>query len=210
MNNPHPRHFEPDGIHNAYNHLFNDHLIRAPPGMTQGTAEKKAYSKGIKPPGQWTLAESMKLDLHDPQEQAIANDFIKRFDKEHFRRLLIDWVVAKNHSFSIAEEAELHAIFDYLNLPVSARKANITRTTVRKRIVAAFEQHKQTVMEALGEVPGLIHIFFDGWRSGNRYALYGICCFFRDENNKPCKVTFGPPEIASGTLGLISPQKSST
>ncbi|EXM14873.1 hypothetical protein FOTG_16746 [Fusarium oxysporum f. sp. vasinfectum 25433] len=89
-NNPHPRHFEADGIHNAYNHLFNHHGIRAPPGMTQGTAEKKANSKGRKPPGQWTLAESMKLDLHDPREEAIANDFIKRFDKEHFRRLLID------------------------------------------------------------------------------------------------------------------------
>ncbi|KAM5529069.1 hAT family dimerization domain protein [Fusarium oxysporum f. sp. phaseoli] len=155
-NNPHPRHFEADGIHNAYNHLFNDHGIRAPPGMTQGTAEKKANSKGRKPPGQRTLAESMKLDLHDPREQAIANDFIKRFDKEHFRRLLIDWIVAKNHSFSIAEEAELHAIFDYLNPSVSARKANITHTTVREKIVAAFEQHKQKVIEVLGKAPGLI------------------------------------------------------
>jgi hypothetical protein len=78
----------------------------------------------------------MKLDLHDPREQAIANGFIKRFDKEHFRRLLINWIVAKNHSFSIAEEAELHAIFDYLNPSVSARKANITHTTVREKIVA--------------------------------------------------------------------------
>ena len=107
--------------------------------MTQGTAEKKANSKGRKPLGQRTLAESMKLDLYDPREQAIANDFIKCFDKEHFRRLLIDWIVAKNHSFSIAEEAELHAIFDYLNPSVSARKANITHTTVREKIVAAFE-----------------------------------------------------------------------
>ncbi|KAG7403263.1 putative AC9 transposase [Fusarium oxysporum f. sp. rapae] len=200
-NNPHPRHFEADGIHNAYNHLFNDHGIRAPPGMTQGTAEKKANSKGRKPPGQRTLAESMKLDLHDPREQAIANDFIKRFDKEHFRRLLIDWIVAKNHSFSIAEEAELHAIFDYLNPSVSARKANITHTTVREKIVAAFEQHKQKVIEVLGKAPGLIHISFDGWRSGNRYALYGICCFFRDENNKPCKITLGLPEVSARHTG---------
>ncbi|KAK2469374.1 hypothetical protein H9L39_19091 [Fusarium oxysporum f. sp. albedinis] len=175
--------------------------LRAPPGMTQGTAEKKANSKGRKPPGHRTLAESMKLDLHDPREQAIANDFIKRFDKEHFRRLLIDWIVAKNHSFSIAEEAELHAIFDYLNPSVSARKANITHTTVREKIVAAFEQHKQKVIEVLGKAPGLIHISFDGWRSGNRYALYGICCFFRDENNKPCKITLGLPEFSARHTG---------
>ncbi|XP_044715056.1 uncharacterized protein HRG_11324 [Hirsutella rhossiliensis] len=81
-NTLHPRHFEADGIHNAYNHLFNDHGIRAPPGRTKGTAEKKADSKNRRPTGQRTLAESLKLDLHDPREQAIANDFIKRFDKE--------------------------------------------------------------------------------------------------------------------------------
>ncbi|KAL6411774.1 phenol 2-monooxygenase [Ilyonectria robusta] len=85
----HPRHFEAGGIHNGYNHLFNDHGIRAPPGRTKGTAERKANSKSRKPTGQQTLVESIKLDLHDPQEQAIANGFIKRFDKEHFRRLLL-------------------------------------------------------------------------------------------------------------------------
>ncbi|RKK06659.1 hypothetical protein BFJ65_g18557 [Fusarium oxysporum f. sp. cepae] len=39
--------------------------------MTQGTAEKKANSKGRKPPGQQTLAESMKLDLHDPENKRL-------------------------------------------------------------------------------------------------------------------------------------------
>ncbi|KAJ6436908.1 P-loop containing nucleoside triphosphate hydrolase protein [Purpureocillium lavendulum] len=169
--------------------------------MTQGSAEKKANGRGKRPTGQRTLAESMKLDLHDPREQAIANDFIRRFDKEHFRRLLIDWIVARNHSFSIAEEAELQAIFDYLNPSVSARKANVTHTTVRDKIVAAFEQHKQQVMEVLRKAPGLIHMSFDGWRSGNRHALYGICCFFRDECNKPCKITLGLPEVSARHTG---------
>jgi hypothetical protein len=89
-NNSHPRPFEADDIHNAYNHLFNDHGIRAPSGMTQGTAEKKASSKGRKFPGRRTFVGSMKLGPHGPQEQAIANDFIKRFNEEHFQRLLIN------------------------------------------------------------------------------------------------------------------------
>lgn len=200
-NAPNPRHFEADGIQNAYNHLFNHHGIPAPPGMTKGSAEKKLNSKGRRATGQRTLVESMKLDLKDPREQAIANDFIKRFDKEHFRRLLIDWIVAKNHSFSISEEAELQAIFDYLNPSVSARKANVTHTTVREKIVAAFEQHKQTVIDVLCKAPGLIHMSFDGWRSGNRHALYGICCFYRDENNMPCKITLGLPEVSAKHTG---------
>ncbi len=67
-NAPNPRHFEADGIHNAYNHLFNDHKIPAPPGMTKGSAEKEVSSTGRRTTGQRTLVESMKLDLHDPRE----------------------------------------------------------------------------------------------------------------------------------------------
>ncbi|EXU94994.1 hypothetical protein X797_011930, partial [Metarhizium robertsii] len=126
-NAPNPRHFEADGIHNAYNHLFNDHGVPAPPGLTKGSAEKK------------------------------------------FRHVKL--------------------------------KANITHTTVREKIVAAFEQHKQTAIDVLRKAPGLIHMSFDGWRSGNRHALYGICCFYRDENNKPCKLTLGLPEISAKHTG---------
>lgn len=121
-NAPNPRHFEADGIHNAYNHLFNDHSVPAPPGLTKGSAEKKVCSKGSRATGQRTLAESMKLDIQNAREQAIANDLIQRFDKEHLRRLLIDWIMAKNHSFPISEEAELQAIFHYLNPSVSGRR----------------------------------------------------------------------------------------
>lgn len=109
--------------------------------------------------------------------------------------------MAKNHPFSIAEEAELQSIFDYLNPSASARKANITHTTVREKIIAAFEQHKQTVVDVLRKAPGLIHMSFDGWRSGNRHALYGICCFYRDEGNKPCKITLGLPEVSTKHTG---------
>lgn len=130
--------------------------------MTKGSAEKKVSSTDQRTSRQRTLVESMKLDIHDPREQAIANDFIERVDKDHFRRLLIDWTVAKNHAFSIAEEAELQSIFDYLNPSVSAREANITHTTAREKIIAAFEQHKQTVVDVLRKAPGLIHMSFYG------------------------------------------------
>ena len=44
-NAPNPRrHIETDGIHNAYNHIFSDHGIPAPPGMTKGSVENKANS----------------------------------------------------------------------------------------------------------------------------------------------------------------------
>lgn len=35
-----------------------------------------------------------------------------------------------------AEETELHAVFEYLGPSVSGRKANMTHTTIRKKIIA--------------------------------------------------------------------------
>ncbi|KAM4068002.1 restless-like transposase [Hirsutella rhossiliensis] len=123
------------------------------------------------------------------------------FDKEHFRRVLVNWIVAKNHSFSTAEETDLHAIFEYLNPSVSGRNANMTHTTARKKIMVAFEEHRHKVIDVLRKAPGLIHISFDGWRSGNRHALYNIYCFFRTEDNKPCKITIGVPEVSARHTG---------
>lgn len=199
--NPCPGNFDSDGIQNAYNHLFSEHGIRAPFSKTKGTAEKKADSLSVKATGQKSIVEALKLDLHNPREQAIANTVIKRFDRDHFQRLLMNWIVARNHSFSIAEENELREIFDYLNPSVSVRDANLTHTTIKEKATSAFKQHKQKVVEVLRKAPGLIHISFDGWRSGNRHALYGVCCFFRDENNKPCKVTIGVPELSVSHTG---------
>ncbi|OWT42335.1 hypothetical protein VFPPC_18524 [Pochonia chlamydosporia 170] len=58
----------------------------------------------------------------------------------------------------------LQAILDYLNPSVSAGKANITHTTVRGKIVAALELHKQSV----------IHVCLLIWRaSKRRWKLVG-------------------------------------
>jgi hypothetical protein len=57
-------------------------------------------------------------------------------------------------------------------------------------------KHKEKVAEVLQRDPGLVHISFEGWRSRNRHALFGITAFFRDENDKPCKLVLGLPEVS--------------
>ncbi|RYP56930.1 hypothetical protein DL770_010799 [Monosporascus sp. CRB-9-2] len=100
---------------------------------------------------------------------------IKSFDKKQFRRLLINWIVVHNHSFSIAEEKELRSIFEYLNPCVANQEAHISHTTVKKLIEDTFNDCKQMIIKVLNNSPGRIHIAFDGWRSGNRHSFYRIC-----------------------------------
>ncbi|RYP07091.1 hypothetical protein DL764_002723 [Monosporascus ibericus] len=124
------------------------------------------------------------LNTYNPREQALANTLINNFDKKQFRRLLIDWIVERNHPFTIIEEEKLRVIFEYLNPCVKNQDAHISASTVRTLIINAFHEHKQQIVEVLSRSPGLIHIAFDGWRSDGRHSFCGICCFFRDEENQ--------------------------
>nr|AAK16925.1 restless-like transposase [Fusarium breviconum] len=194
-----PKTFTSTGIQNTLNHLYDDHRICAPEGKTKSASQLRA--EGRKAKGQSTIAELMKLDTNKPREQAIANGFIKNFDKKFFQRLLMEWIVEANLSFETAEHDKLRKIFAYLNPCVKLSDANLSATSIRRKIVASYEQHKTKVMEVLQSSPGLIHVSFDGWRSGNRHALYGIMCFFQDEKNKPRKIVLGVPEVSTRHSG---------
>ncbi|KAI8395983.1 hypothetical protein FOFC_21513, partial [Fusarium oxysporum] len=108
-----PKTFTSTGIQNTLNHLYDDHRICAPEGKTKSASQLRA--EGRKAKGQSTIAELMKLDTNKPREQAIANGFIKNFDKKHFQRLLMEWIVEANLSFETAEHDKLRKIFAYLN-----------------------------------------------------------------------------------------------
>ncbi|KAM3561796.1 hypothetical protein ARSEF4850_003029 [Beauveria asiatica] len=148
-----------------------------------------------------SIADMMKLDPLKPKEQALSNHIIKSFNRTHFQNLLMEWIVGNNLAFATVEHKELQAIFEYLNPSVRICGANLTADSIRSRVLSAYKEHKDKVVEVLQRSPGLVHLSFDGWRSGNRLALYGIACFYRDENNKPCKIAIGVPELSSRHSG---------
>ncbi|KAM4067718.1 restless-like transposase [Hirsutella rhossiliensis] len=65
------------------------------------------------------IVEMLNLNASDPKEQGIANALIQRFDKDHFQRLLLEWVVDANVSFRQPEHCRLRHIFEYLNPSVA-------------------------------------------------------------------------------------------
>ncbi|OAQ58922.1 restless-like transposase [Purpureocillium lilacinum] len=196
---PRPRNFAEKGIQNANDHLFKDHGICAPAEATKSSAQKKAEKSKSK--DQRSIADVMKLDIAVPRERDIANNLVKGFDRKHFQRLLLEWIIEENQSFSVCEQGRLRRIFEYLNPLVKITDANITRSTIRTKVLAAYETHKEKVMAVLRHSCGLIHVSFDGWKSGNRYSLYGITCFFRDESSQPRKLVLGIPELRTRHFG---------
>lgn len=185
------------GLQNAHNHLFDDHRISAPEGQQKSKAElaADAIAKKLKSRNPESILHHFKLNPDKPHEQSLANTLINNFSREHFQRLVVEWIVDSNLPFSMAGDRKLRAIFEYLNPSVKAQKAHITANSVRGLAKKQFVRHKSTVVEALKKAPGSVHISFDGWRAPNRASLYGVVCFFRDESNKPCKITLGLPEV---------------
>ncbi|SCV57419.1 uncharacterized protein FFB14_15153 [Fusarium fujikuroi] len=175
-NRPKPGNVVAIGTQNAERNLWDHHKIQNPSGKRSAPASRKKPSTGYQ-----TITKAFNLDLNAPREQAIANRLIKSFDRNVFQRLLVEWIVESNLSFREPENKRLRAIFEYLNPFV--------------RAVAEFEKHKGKVIEVLRNAPELIHISFDGGRSRNKHALYGVACFFRNEDGKARKLILGVPEL---------------
>lgn len=193
---PKPKSVSAAGTQNAENHLWDAHRISDPSGKRVADKKRKRDSKPFS-----SITDIFRLDPAKPREQAIANTFIKNFDRTHFQRLVVEWVVESNLSFRAPENRRLRAIFEYLNPSVRLRDAHISGNTVRSRAIEAYNKHKEKVIDVLQKASGLVHISFDGWRSRNRHAFFGIVAFFRDEEDKTCKIVLGVPEISERHYG---------
>lgn len=110
-------------------------------------------------------------------------------------------MIDANVSFRQPEHRRLRSVFEYLNPSVAVTNAHISHDTVRRRIVELHHRHKKSIINHLRETPGLIHISFDGWRSRNRHALYGILCFYVDGSGLPSKLVLGLPELKRSHTG---------
>ncbi|KAJ0130141.1 Hat family dimerization protein [Fusarium oxysporum f. sp. albedinis] len=179
---PNPHSAASSGTQNAEIHLWNNHKVCDPSGRRKPPrkAKEKTPSRNI--------AEMMKLNARDAREEQIANQIIDGFDRLVFQRLG-------------SEDPYLRAAFEYLNPLVKTTEAYITHNTVRRRILQVYEENKAEIKRVLATAPGLLHIAFDGWRSNNRHALYGICCYFLNTLGQPRKLVLGLHELVDRHSG---------
>ncbi|KAJ0136861.1 putative Cell division control protein 2 [Fusarium oxysporum f. sp. albedinis] len=180
---------------NTEPHLYTHHN-----GSNDPTSKRQKTTKETKK-AQQAKDTIQQLNQKEQKEQEVNNTEIKRFDKTVFQQNLVNWIVNSNQSFSIVNDQGLRDIFNYLNPSVEITKANITDVTVRAIAEREFTNNMERVKDALRKSPGQIHIQYDGWKSGNRHALYGITCVFRDSNNRPQKCVLGLPELTERYTG---------
>ena len=189
-------HFTAVGTQNIEKHLGLTHQLTDPSGKRPPVMRKKE-----KHPSK-NIAVMLGLNAHNPREQAIANRIIGQFDRDHFQRLLVDWVIDSNQSFREAENERLRAIFEYLSPSIAATDAHLGHDAIRQHVLQIFNAEKSTIIRALKEVPGAIYIAWDSWRSRNRHALYGIIACYLDRDYEPKKIVLGLPELKCRHTGV--------
>jgi len=96
------------------------------------------------------------------------------------RRLIVQWIVERRHSFSETESEALHKIFEYLD-PRST-SALMSARTISRDITKYFETAKTSIKERLSFARSRIHISYDLWTSPNYKAMIGIVAHWTAEN----------------------------
>jgi hypothetical protein len=126
----------------------------------------------------------------------MANALIRGFDKQNFYRLSVELIVSTNLPSKFVGNGVFRKIMEYLNPSVRLRRAIPNDITIRRTIYQQYYKYRQTVIDLLYRSSGQIHIFFNGWTSPNQAALYGIVCFFRNEQNQVQKLLLGVPQTS--------------
>jgi hypothetical protein len=85
----------------------------------------------------------------------------------------------------------LNTIFNYLYPSIQVSEASLSHQTIHRLVVKQFSKDFHTVKKALEEAIGKIHIAFDGARSNNRHAFFGVTAMYLDEGYMMRKITLG-------------------
>ena len=96
------------------------------------------------------------------------------------RKLIVEWVVERRHSFNETESEALHRIFEYLD-PRSTN-ALMSRNTLKADVDKYFETAKATIKERLSLARSRIHISYNLWTSPNHKAMIAIVAHWTAED----------------------------
>jgi len=185
-----PATFAALGTQNIEKHLQQEHKQNDPTGKRLANMKRP-----LKRPNSDSIMKYYGINACNSRDQQIHSSIVGQFDKERFQALVLNWIIESNSSFRTVEQESLRDVFEYLNPCVVETNAHMVHDTARLKLVKLFQQYQATVIQLLKEAPSRIHISFDGWRSNNRHALYGVVCHYLDQSYRPAKLVLGLPEI---------------
>lgn len=109
--------------------------------------------------------DNLDLDAHNGRDQRIMNYFNSTFDPEHWKKLLVRWVVRDQIPLWKIESEHFQSLCRYANKLTASTHCLPHHTTLRKMIINEYNRHKGIVTELLRAAQSKIHMSFDLWTS---------------------------------------------
>ena len=132
-----PVSFRANGHQNIERHLHNIHQLEDPTGRQKRKRSSSAISDISSK--QRRIDDILKLNTSSPRKQAMVNALKLSFNRNHFQKLLINWIIESNLPFRTIEQPRLRELLIYSNPLIQQTNALITHSTVRRILVSEFE-----------------------------------------------------------------------
>src|SRR5947207_2661058 len=123
-----------------------------------------------------------------------------RFAFDILRKLIVEWIMDRLHSFNETESEALRKIFEYLD-PRSTN-ALMSKKTTRADVNKYFEDAKATIKERLLLARSRIHISYDLWTSPNHKAMIVIIAHWTAEDYEVKSALLAIREVHGEHSGL--------
>ena len=138
--------------------------------------------------------------LVDTKQSTLDNYRRPLIHLDVLRKLIVEWIVQRRHSFNETESEALHKIFEYLD-PRSTT-ALMSARTIGRDITKYFETAKATMKERLSLARSRIHISYDLWTSPNHKAMIAIVTHWTMEDYEVKSALLAIREVHGEHTGL--------
>ena len=109
-----------------------------------------------------------------------SNAPILRPTADSFKNLLLSWIIHNDLPFTIVEDPYFRQLLALFNEHLLKSLVPESDTTIRRWIVARFEQEKEDLKTTLASTKYAKHLSFDIWTSPNTYAVIAVNTHFID------------------------------
>src|SRR5579859_5121164 len=94
-------------------------------------------------------------------------------DPHVLRKLIVEWVIDRRHSFNEIEADSFRKIISYIDITLESKLPKSSKT-LRSDILHYFHEAKSTVIEQLSIAHSKIHLGFDLWTAPNYTPMLAI------------------------------------
>ena len=104
-------------------------------------------------------------------------------DSVMLRSLWLNLITARSLPLSLNESGDLRTLLHYVN-PYANKKLPVTHKTIKRDLVADFNDKKQRIIQTLREAISKVHFSVDGWTSPNQLGVMGVVVHFISKRRK--------------------------